>query len=252
VFDEENLYDLVNGQADSFFAYNFQRVAVGDYVPAAKADDDQDDEDAAMRIAVWQLATPGDAYGLFTTYRSGTPLAIGPGTPAEPNADADPGRRLDFWQDRYFVRLFARQPVPEANLQTLAGTVAQALPGDAERPALIDRLPVDGLVPRSPIFFHSEISFQDRLWLGGENLLGLSADTDGVLARYETDGGTAQLLLVEYPDTQAAAAGLAALQDAEPGDLVAAETAQNLLGAVLGPASQSQAQSWLDQLLQEN
>jgi hypothetical protein len=227
-FDSQNLYDLVDGQAEAFFAYAFEQVAVGSYENASGA---------SLRIEVWQVAEPTDAYGLYSTFRSGTPVAIGN------EGDGDPGRLLHFWQDRYHVRIYALQALPEADLQAAANAVAQALPGGGSRPALVDRLPDRGLVARSDIFFHQEISIQSNLWLGGENLLGLSAETDGVLARYQVDEKTAQLLLMQYPNVAAASAGLEALRAGQVSDLAAAQQDQDTLYAVFGPLDQDAAQS---------
>jgi len=226
VFDAETLYDLVDGQAEAFFAYAFERAAVGDYENA---------EGAGLRVEVWQVATPVDAYGLFSTYRVGRPVSVGN------EGDADPGRRLDFWQDRYFVRVLARQALPEADVRAFADAVAGVLPTGGESPSLVGRLPAGGLAERSAVFFRREISIQDRLWLGGENLLGLGAETQGVLAQYDVGGGTAQLLLVQYPDAASAAAGLGALQGGQVSGLVTAGACENLLGAVFGAMDEASA-----------
>jgi hypothetical protein len=226
IFDAENLYDLVDGQADAFFAYAFQSVAVQTY---------ENRDGAILQVEIWQLATPDDAYGLFTTYRAGTPLAVGQ------EGDTDPGRRLDFWQDRHFVRLFALEPIPEADMQALAESIASTLPTGGERPSLLAHLPQQGLVERSDIFFRQEISLQSYLWLGGENLLGLGTDTEGILARYDLDGASAQLSLVRYADAGAASAALEALQAAQIENLVTAQTSGNLLAAVFGPVDSSGA-----------
>jgi len=219
VFGREDLYDLVNGQAEAFFAYGFEQVAVRRY---------ESTEGATLYVEVWQLATPADAYGLFTTSIAGTPVPLGN------DGDADPGRRIAFWQDRYCVDVYAHQQLSGADLRNLAGAMSARLPSGGERPALLDRLPAEGLVARSTIFFHEEISIQDRLWLGGENLLGLSPQTDGVLAWYEVDGQAVQLLLVQYPGAEAASAGLAGLEGSPVGDLVRTNVHGRLLGAVFG------------------
>ena len=234
VFDRENLYDLVDGQADAFFVYGFEQVAVRNYENA---------EGAALSVEIWQLATPADAYGLFTASIAGEPAAAGN------DGDADPGRRWIFWQDRYYVQVRARQALDDADLRHFAEAVSAALPSGGERPALVDRLPAGGLVERSPLFFHEEISIQDRLWLGGENLLGLSPDTDGVLARYDAGGAVVRLLLVQYPDAQAALAGQAALESGQISSLVAAATRDDLLAAVFGEADQPTANALLSQAL---
>jgi len=234
VFDSETIFGLVDGQADFFFVYGFEQVAVRRYKNA---------EEVVLDIHIWQVRTKKDAYGLFTASIAGEPADIGN------EGDADPGRRLVFWQDRYVVQLFSRKDIPDADLRAFAEAVSVALPTGGERPALVDRLPAEGMVPRSAIFFHEEISIQNDVWLGGENILGLSPDTDGVLARYEIDGGTARLLLVVYPNAGAASAGLAALQAGEVEGLIAAEAHENLLGAVFGEVDQATASTLLKEAL---
>lgn len=233
VFDRENIYDLVNGQADAFFAYGFEQVAVQSYENAENL----------LRVEVWQLATPADAYGLFTTGIAGTPVATGN------DGDADPGRRLAFWQDRYYVQVRARQKLDDADLRGFAEAVSKALPAGGERPALVDLLPSDGLVERGAIFFREEISIQDMLWLGGENLLGLGKETEGVLAQYDVGGAVAQLLLVQYPDAAEAAVGLAALEGGQVDGLVTADARDDLLGAVFGEIDGAAASTLLAEAL---
>ncbi len=233
-FDSETIYDLVNGQAEFFFAYGFEQVAVRRYENA---------EGAVLHIEVWQLATPADAYGLFTASIAGEPADIGN------EGDTDPGRRLAFWQDCYTVHVRTHQELPDADVRGFAEAVSAALPTGGERPALVDRLPPDGLVERSAIFFHEEISIQDEVWLGGENLLGLGPETDGVLARYDVGGVVARLLLVQYPDAGVASAGLAALEAGQPGGLVTAGARDDLLGAIFGEVDEVAAGELLEEAL---
>jgi len=224
-FDEETLFDLVNGQADAFFAYGFERVAVRRYVSA---------EASVIHVEAWQLATPADAYGLFTLNASGAPVdGIGN------DSDADPGRRLSFWQDRYFVSVRALQETDDADLETLARFISSVLPAGGDRPALVDRLPPDGLVERSALFFHEQISIENDLWLGGENLLGLGPETNGVLARYQIGEALVYLLLIDYPNAASASSGLEALEGGEFEGLVAASAHGNALGAVFGDADEA-------------
>lgn len=234
LYDAENLYSLVNGQADAYFAYAFEQVAVRMY---------EDGNGASLRIEIWQLGRPADAYGLLTTVRGGEPVAVGNG------GDGDPGRRLDFWQDRYFVRLFAVSPVDESALRAFAEQVSGKLPTGGEQPAMVARLPEEGLVEESVLFFHQEISIQDKVWLGGQNLLALGPETDGVLARYGVAGEEGWLLLIQYADDGAAAAALDALRSGGFADLVAAEANLNLLAAVFGPVSEAGAEALLSDAL---
>jgi hypothetical protein len=219
VFDSESLYDLVNGQAEAYFAYGFEQAAVRNYQNAANA---------TLRVTLWQLGTPEDAFGLFTTTVFGSPANIGN------DGDTVSGRRIAFWQSHYYAELFASAAISDAELQALASAVSANLPSGGEGPELVDRLPAQGLIGRSTVFFHQEISIQDRLWLGSENVLGLSPETSGVLAQYDIGTARAQLLLVQYLSAEAAEAGLAALDAAGTSGLAAASTQGAMLGAVFG------------------
>lgn len=233
-YTHDNLFSLVDGQAESFFAYGFEQVAVQRY---------QDQAGTLLNAEIWQLATPADAYGLFSVGRTGAPAVIGN------EGDSDPGRRLAFWQDRTFVSLDALNPVPDETLQAFAKAISGSLPAGGERPALVDRLPGSGLAEGAVIFFHEEMSIQMEVWLGGENILGLSQSTNGVLGRYQLGDGTARLVLVEYPSSAQAVKGLKALQGGSVADLVGSDAKGKLLAAVFGKVQAAQAQTLLQEAL---
>jgi hypothetical protein len=235
-YDEQNLFDLVNGQAEAYFAYGFEQVATRRY---------QDVEGVELDAQVWQLAQSADAFGLFTASRGGTPAAIGDG------GDVDPGRRVIFWQDRYYIQLFARRQVPDEQLQALAETIAAALPAPpaGQVPDLVARLPADGLMHDSVLFFHEEISIQDVIWLGGENLLGLGPQTDGVLAQYEREGSQPWLLLIRYQNAGAASAGRSALQATDVVEPASVGVEGDLLAAVFGQVDEGTAEGLVSLVL---
>jgi hypothetical protein len=230
----EDLYALVDGQADSYYAYGFERVTVLGYL---------DPQGNPVRVEVWQLGSPAGAFGLYTTFRSGSLRAVGN------EGDGSPGRRIDFWSDRFFVRLVAGQPLPDEELLALAQALAASLPAGGTEPALLNRLPPDGLQERATLFFHQEISIQDRLWLGGQNHLGLGPDTEGLLATYDLAGQRAHLLLVRYPHAEAARAGLQGLEAAPVEGLVAARAHGDLLAGVFGAVSAQAAERLLARAL---
>ena len=233
-YTHDNLFNLVDGQADSFLVYGFEQVAVQRY---------QNSDGVSLNAEIWRLAKPADAYGLFTAGQAGTAVAMGN------EGDSDPGLRLAFWQDRYFVSLSVDKNVPDETLQAFGKAITAALPRGGERPAIMSRLPQAGLVERGYIFFHEEMSVQMEVWLGGENLLGLSQDTNGVVGRYKLGEVTARLMLVEYPSTAQAAKGLEALQGGKISDLIASDARGNLLAAVFGKVDAAQAQTLLQEAL---
>jgi hypothetical protein len=220
-FNRETLFDYINGSSEYFFTYTFEEVAVQRY---GKSDG------LALHAEVWQLAVPEDAYGLFTGRTGGEALALGSAN----EAALETGSRLLFWQDRFYVNLVALTTVSDDELRQFAEFISKALPAGGGKPAILGRLPAEGLIPGSERFFHMELAIQDRLWLGGENLLGLGTDTDAVFAVYQMGGAKWQLLLVEYPDSARADAGLQALAGGAVENPAAADSNGTLVGAVVG------------------
>jgi hypothetical protein len=235
-FTPANLFDLMDGQSESFFVYGFEEAAVGRYAGP---------DDASLQVEIYRLAGPADAYGLFTVSIAGAPVAVGV------DGDTDPGRRLIFWQDRFYVHIIAPRPIADADLLAFGRAVAGALPRGGERPSLINSLPAAGLVPRSARFFHQELSFQNWLWLGGTNLLGLSPETDGVLADYEQNDRKGRLLLVVYRQAGQATEALAALQAGGVSGLVTADVDGTTLGAVFGDLDKEAAGKLLKEAFAE-
>lgn len=230
LYDKETLFDLVDGQADAFFAYGFEQVGVQSY---------QDAGGQILRVQIWQLAAPADAYGLFTSGITGQRFDVGN------DGDIDSGVRVAFWQNRYYAQVFGLDMLPDSDLTAFAQAVARALPSGGERPEVVKKLPADGLVERSALFFRREISVQNEVWLGGENRLGLGDDVECVLARYEIGNETVRLMLIQYVDVKAALIGLAALQDGQVEGVAAVERRGSLVGAVFGSIEEATARELL-------
>lgn len=237
LYNGQNLYNLVNGQADAFFAYGFEQVGVQRY---------ENRSGSVLRVHIWRLMSPANAYGLFTSNIAGDPFDIGNG------GDIEPGLRLAFWQNRYFVQIFGHQPLPEQDILDFAQAISSSLPAGGERPKIVSRLPREGLLERSELFFHEEISVMSDIWLVGENLLGLSQETDGVLARYEINGEFVQLMLLQYPTAQDASEGLKAFENGQIEDVVAVGAYDNLLGVVFGQTPSAAIRGLLNKALNGN
>ena len=105
------------------------------------------------------------------------------------DADSDGARRLGFWQERYFVQVLAGQDVTRAGAGRIwrgAGESA-AHRREAAR-AGRSACRKQGWTPSSRIYFHDEAVIQQKLDLGGENILGLGPRPTGALAGYTLDG----------------------------------------------------------------
>ena len=234
-FTKDDLFNLVNGQAESFFAYGFERVDVQRY---------QNDSGGQVNVEIWRLTDSGGAYGLWTAMRSGAPAGVGI------DSDSDGARRLAFWQDSAFVQVTANQPLETGELEAFAQTVASSLPEGGERPALLERVPQNGLQAGRLIYFREELSIQNEVYLGGENILGLSQQTGGILARYTLDGQEVRLMLVEYPEEGQAGQALPLLQNYGLEGLLVSGVQGRWLGAVFGQQTGDAVVNLLTEALQ--
>jgi hypothetical protein len=220
-YSRQTLFDYIDGASEFYFTYTFEELATNRYANEAGM---------ALNVEVWRLTEPEDAYGLFSGHGDGEPASVGNAN----DAVLDPGSRLIFWQERFYVNLSAWDSVSDEDLTLFGEFISKSLPSGGERPKLVDRLPSGGLTAASVKYFHMELAIQDQLWLGGENSLGLGTDTDAVFARYRQGNLEWQLLLVQYPNAARADAGLQALLSGKVEGFAAADRNEALLGAVFG------------------
>jgi hypothetical protein len=235
-FDKKNIFELMDGQAEYYFRYGFELVAVRSY---------QDSRAVRLEAEVWRLAIPTDAYGLFSANDEGHPILIGSAV----DANLEDGSKLVLWQDRYFVVLRALDTVQNADLVAFGESISGALPTGGQAPELIGRLPAEGKIERSEIFFHEEVTIQNELWLGGKNLLGLSPETDVVLAKYVIGGETELLLLVEYPDPSMAAVAHFALESSNLEGMQGSFANGKVLAAAFGNGPKADVENLLARAL---
>lgn len=214
-YDRETIFDYINGAGEVYRSYAFKYVLVGLY---------QKDGGGALNVEIFDMGTPEDAYGVFSYAREEERAGIGA-------AFESRGSVLCFWQDRFYVCV-VEEPgtdAPDSALEDMARGLSRGLPPGGERPALMDALPEEGLVPNSQRFFHTHQSLNYHYYLVRENVLNLGTETDAVLARYEA--GPSTLLLVEYPNASEAGKALASFRDQITGGAEAAEPRSGLFVA---------------------
>jgi hypothetical protein len=232
-YDRDTLFDFMNGAADLYFTYGFEGLSVGEYT---------DRDGRVIQIEIYDTATDADAYGLFTYNSYGEPIELGV------DGELDSGYRLAFWQGPHYVHIAPREEVQNAILRDFGQAVASALPQAGQRPFLVDALPREGLTPGSMRFFREKMALDNLLWLGSDDVMGLGADTQGVVARYEVGGQGLDLLLVAFPDAERAEQARLGLEGAEL-DLIALETGDNVLGAAIGQADAEVGRAWVAQAI---
>ncbi len=116
-FVPDNLFDYINGDADRYLPYNFQKLTVLFYQDNTNADN-------TVEVQIYQMATHLDAFGIYSVHR-------------DRNKDIFPygkdgfigENQAMFYQAQYFVKLMTRQSQnAKANLELFGKTISKLLP----------------------------------------------------------------------------------------------------------------------------
>jgi hypothetical protein len=208
VYDSESIYSYIDGHAEVYLAYGMKRCLSRRYSgPEGEPD---------IVVDLFELASPADAFGVFTQDRDGEELDIGRGALFRSGW-------LSFWKGPWFGSIYAEgdSPASRAAVLALGAAAAAAIDADGDPPALLARLPAAGLEPRSVRFLRTQEILNSVHFLGFDNPFELGPDVEAVVGRYRMAGGEGWLLIVRYPDqetaagaaSKAAAAGIAVRRD---------------------------------------
>lgn len=173
-FGPGNLYEEIDGEAELFLPYGMERLTVAllGRAPAPGAE---------LRLELFRMASPRDAYGIFSQHRYPDQEVLR----VETSEVAVSDTTADFFRGETFVRVRAKPGEgSRKNVTDLARDVAAALPGDGAPPGearILDRF--EGRIAGS-------IIYQKRAMLGYECL------SPGFEARFSKASASGRLVLL--------------------------------------------------------
>ena len=189
--DAKTVFGYMDGAAELYLAYGFEGLTVRRYEKPGSP---------PLTVELYGMASPEDAYGIFTFERQDESAGIGQGSEFG-------GGMLRFWKGRHFASIYAEGEGAdvEGALLMMARAVADALPAGPE-PALIGFIPgkAFGLIESSVRLVRSHVLLNQRFFIAHRNILNLNRQTRAVLAQYLQEPSKTQLLVIQYPDPQAA------------------------------------------------
>jgi len=180
-FGPDNVFELINGEAEMFFPYGFEALGAADYVHETS-------EGRSVGAQVYRMGSLLDAFGIYSNFRypEADYLELG----AEGFAD---DYQTMFYQDRYFVRLTAYGD-PEDNRQDLAAcarAISSLLPASKAVPAELRPLLGEAIVAHSQRYI-------------AKSLLGYAFFPRGLEAQSTLDGKPLRVFVVMTAAPQAA------------------------------------------------
>lgn len=174
-FEPKNLYEHINGRAEFFLAYNVASLAFASFK--------QTGEDRYINLSIYDMATPTNAFGVFSAERSeGEP-------PVDLGRDAyRAGANYYIWQGKYYIQLIALGEADELrdSTQAMAQELATTLPDSGAPVWGLKALPQNDRIPHTERFFLVDA-------------MGLDFMTDTYTAKYQKAGQPIQAFLSKRP-----------------------------------------------------
>ncbi len=186
----DSLYEYLNGGAERYVDLGFRRLVHVRYQLG-------DDPLACVTLDVFDMADALGAFGIYSAGRAPAWDAREWGVEGYRH-----GTVAAAWKGSVFVHGVADDDRPELieALERVVASAADAVPGEAVRPPMLDMLPTDHLVPRSERYV-------------ARDLLGHAFLPGGLLATYAAGDRSSELFVSELGGGAEASAALAALRE---------------------------------------
>jgi hypothetical protein len=249
IYDRQTIFSYIDGAGEVYRAYNMQKCLSRRYTAA---------NGPAIVLDVFDMGSSEDAYGVFTHDREGEVLNIGQGAVYRPGW-------LSFWKDRFFVSIYMEEERTdaEAAVRALGRRIASLIPQEGPKPDILLKLPQEGLKHKTVRYLHHYLVLNYHFYVSDDNILNLGPDTEAVLAEYHREKERALLLVVSYPNANAAADAREGflkhyLPDADPTGMALQENGKwsgaaangELVAVTFDADSRSYAQHLLERVLE--
>jgi hypothetical protein len=131
VFGPENLWDYINGAADTYLAYGFVNLHVAEYKKGKNV----------IKLEIYQHLNTTLAFGIYSTERSPSFRFMNLGAQGYIADGA-----INFFKGNYYVKLrtFSKNEKTLRTNESLALKVANQLEGNIEMPAVLSMFPEEG------------------------------------------------------------------------------------------------------------
>jgi hypothetical protein len=237
-YDTESIYAYIDGHAEVFLAYGMRRCVSRRYIGPGGVGE--------VVVDLFEMPSAADAFGVYSHDRNGEVVDVGQGAVFRLGW-------LSFWKGTWYGSVYAGDGAAREDVIGLAASVADGLFGIGEPPKLPGRLPSAGLDESSVCFLRSPQILNAHVWVGTDNPFDLGPETEAVVGEYALDDGPAHVVIVRYPDGEAAARAEERLKEVSAsGEDTSAMTVgrrDELIAAVVGTLEGDDASALLEKAL---
>jgi hypothetical protein len=139
VYNQETLFEYIDGAADAFLAYGFKILKTRDISA----------DELIVTVDIYDMGTPLNAFGMYRSERSAEQKTLSIGA----EAVISPPYQCLLLKDSYYLKINALEgDITESTGRALLEAVAGALPGKAGLPQAVQQLPAAGKITNSEAF----------------------------------------------------------------------------------------------------
>jgi len=207
-FDPDDLYEFINGAAENFLIYGFEKVVTADY--------DNTGHTSTIVVEIYQMEDPRNTFGIYASERNpdSTFKPIG----AEGYVG---GTALNFWAGNYYVKMtvFDESESLQREMEKLANVISRKI-GNVGAAALpeIALFPTENMVQHSVRYLAQDVLGQ-RYFSNGFEAVYKSGDRESKLVIVLAgDEGETKEALDRYKAFTATNGGKVERDVAAPGD----------------------------------
>ncbi|MBI2301022.1 MAG: hypothetical protein HYU66_19090 [Armatimonadetes bacterium] len=183
-YDPKTVFDYMDGHAEIFLTYRFQRIWVGFYRRGEQH----------ATVEVYDMGEPAEAFGIWSNDLEGDPV--------EGMQEARYlGGILRGWQGRYFGQVQGEAETPEvaALCRQAAPHLGRQLGPAGPPPKLLGTLPREPLALNRLRYFHRDSNLNSFYYIHTLNVLALDGTTRGAFADGVLGGAAVKVCVIEYP-----------------------------------------------------
>jgi len=187
-YTKKTLFERINGQAELFFKYGFQKSAFAAY-------QNRKEKENQIELDIYDMGSVLHAFGIFSRFRNGE---RGGGVGLDSYFEGPSGL---FYQGKYFVTLYSTEPNSDL-LRQWCLLISKNIPNSSPPPKEIGFFPKEGLIPGSIQYFP-------------EGLLGRKFLGRGFQGAYQGKDGAkeSKLFIAIFKNSQEATNALKQFQD---------------------------------------
>jgi len=171
VYTPDNLWNIIDGAADSYLSYNFEELYTGDYTNS---------NGNYMSVEMYRHDSPENAFGIYTAEKPSGVTLIKTGTEAYTGEDF-----FNFLCGNYYVKIHASEnsQVMREAMARLGAEIAKKIGGPTSLPFPLGWFPEEGKIADSESYINT-------------NFLGFSFLQKAFTAQYQSDGKNFTLFII--------------------------------------------------------